>query len=102
MTKSPPVHIGRLVSWEKVLQVLGSPPPTNVLPYFGRCPVCSGNSLHVFHDTVNQTEWHYCEACDQSGDMIQLAQRTWQLDLPATIHKLWNELPELKIYQIQE
>lgn len=34
--------------------------------------------------------------------MIQLAQRVWQLDLPATVHKLWNELPELKIYQIQD
>ena len=34
--------------------------------------------------------------------MIQLAQRAWKLDLPATISKLWNELPELKIYQIQD
>ena len=34
--------------------------------------------------------------------MIQLAQRVWKLDLPATVSKLWNELPELKIYQIQE
>lgn len=34
--------------------------------------------------------------------MIQLAQHAWQLDLPATVNKLWNELPELKIYQIQE
>lgn len=34
--------------------------------------------------------------------MIQLAQRVWKLDLAATVYKLWNELPELKIYQIQE
>jgi hypothetical protein len=102
MTKSPPIHLGRLVTWNKVLQVLGASPPTSVLPYFGLCPVCSGNSLYIFHDTVNSTEWHYCELCKQSGDMIQLAQRAWNLDLPATVNKLWNELPELKIYQIQE
>lgn len=84
------------------MEVLGCPPATTALPYFGNCPACHQDSLHIFHDTVNSTEWHYCSTCKQSGDMIELAQRVWRLDIPTTIHKLRNEFPELKSYHIHD
>ncbi len=44
--------------------------------------------LHVYQDGTTGGEWAHCRACSFTGDMIQLAARSWKLDTSATLRKL--------------
>jgi hypothetical protein len=50
------------------------------------CPFC-GQGLNLYPD-IQGGAWFNCDGCRQSGDMIELAAKVWNLDITTTIRKL--------------
>jgi hypothetical protein len=44
--------------------------------------------LNVYEDFVVGGQWHHCQDCGSTGDMIELASRVWELSISSTIVKL--------------
>lgn len=44
----------------------------------------------IYQDSRIHGAWHHCSSCGTYGDMIELAARTWKVDLPAAIRRLAN------------
>lgn len=63
------------------------------LPAVLPCPFCKNHRLHITKDPYYAGEWAYCTNCEFHGDMIELAARTWKLDLRAAVDKLAVEFP---------
>lgn len=60
--------------------------PSPALPVRVPCPLC-GQELIVYLD-IHGGGWFHCPSCQQAGDMIELAAKTWKLDTLTTLRKL--------------
>ncbi len=76
------------VSWLQLLPALQVKVRSRLLPAIISCPLCRALRMSIFSDAATGGQWHYCDGCGASGDMLQLAQAVWRLSLPATILKL--------------
>ena len=78
-------------TWPEVAQVLGLPATGQALPLQSACPLCRGDRLTVYQDSITQGEWGYCFDCRFSGDLFELAAATWQVEIPEAIRRLAYE-----------
>lgn len=53
------------------------------------CPKCQG-SLVLYHDTAVGGEWHHCEGCGSSGDLVELAALATGVDAESALFELLN------------
>ena len=79
-------------------QALGVQLKTDGLPCLLHCLFCRAPKMYLFSDPYDDGAWTYCAGCRFSGDMIELASRSWKLDIRPTILKLAQlgilELPD--------
>jgi hypothetical protein len=76
------------VPWLRLADLLDLPVSSQLLPAVTRCPLCTRHRLTIWEDRVCKGQWFHCRDCQKSGDLIQLAAKTWDLSLAATIAKL--------------
>lgn len=76
------------VSWLRLLPALKVQLSSRLLPAVVACPLCKSQRLSIFGDAATGGQWHSCGSCGSSGDLIQLAAKTWGLSLPATVSRL--------------
>jgi hypothetical protein len=69
------------VPWYQLLSLMRLPVPNGNLPAVTSCPLCEGERLHIFQDTIFGGAWHCCSDCRAHGDMIHLAAHTWKKSL---------------------
>jgi len=77
-------HIG----WHQVLPLLGIKAASTSIPLMVPCPMCRKPRLTIYNDSKFGGNWHYCPDCHSSGDMIELAAKTWKISLEDTIRRL--------------
>ena len=99
--------MSRCVSYLRLLPQLGSDPPP-ALPGLLSCPRCRQADCHVYQDTILEGEWLHCRRCGLAGDMIEVAARVWNLELPEavarmTAEQLWTvpPLPEVVAWYLE-
>lgn len=76
------------VPWTSTLGMLGIEPDGSELPVRTTCPSCHKPRLAVYEDTIAGGAWHYCFACESSGDMIELTARAMKLTIREALQKL--------------
>jgi hypothetical protein len=81
-------NFNRLTPWSGIAAVLGLPCQSRAFPARTDCPLCGGHRLHVYQDNINHGQWHYCFDCHESGDMIELVAKVWQVSPQAAVRKL--------------
>jgi hypothetical protein len=59
-----------------------------VLPDRTVCPVCRQKQLNVYQDSISSEEWHHCNCCGSSGDLVQLAAAAWNCELEEALARL--------------
>jgi len=79
------------ISWDQVLPLLGVEIPVKVLPTVCCCPLCRQQGLRVYKDSISGGEWHYCSACQFTGDTVELAGKAWGLDPVNVFRKLRDQ-----------
>ena len=52
------------------------------------CTHCGSPRMRIYDDTKYAGNWHYCPSCKSSGDMIELAARTWKCSLQQAVTRL--------------
>lgn len=77
-----------LVDWYTLLNLLEIDNNKRSLPVQTACPLCRKTQLLIFPDELTPGQWYYCRNCRSTGDLVQLASRTWQLSIDQTIAKL--------------
>lgn len=78
-----------MISFPQVLDALGAPIRTSVLPALGDCPLCRRQRcLFIQEDPHFGGEWGWCQQCGAVGDIIEFAAAAWKLDVHQTIEKL--------------
>jgi len=93
---NPARSLNASIGWQRLLRELGLPVNQWSLPVQTACPICEQGVLNVYEDFVVGGQWHRCQDCGSTGDLIELASRVWKLSIPATIVKLgrWDyEMP---------
>ena len=76
------------VPWQGLLGELGVTVRSQGLPGVVRCPICKHGVLQVSEDRVAGGQWHHCYECRSSGDMIELAAKTWGVDVESAVVRL--------------
>jgi hypothetical protein len=85
---NPARSLNASVDWQWLLRELGSPVIQSSLPAKTSCPVCHAGVLNVYEDFIASGQWHQCRDCSSTGDLIELAAKSWKLSIPSTIVKL--------------
>lgn len=89
--------LNALVPWTRVLDLLGIAAPRPILPAIVYCPLCKQEQLNIVEEYLAGGQWFHCRKCKKFGDMIELAARTWDLSIAATIQKLSQQGFDLSI-----
>ena len=71
-----------------VLPCLGIRCPTTCWPRVVQCLLCGSPRMDIYSDFDHDGEWHLCRDCGSSGDLIQLAARTWNTDEYGAVQRL--------------
>jgi hypothetical protein len=85
---APTRSLSSYVEWPQLASVLGLTLSSRALPVQIDCPLCDHGELHLYEDTIKDSVWHHCFACNAQGDLIELAASVWGLDTIATVEKL--------------
>ena len=83
-----PKSLSDWITWTELLKILGEPPRNQALPASASCTICETGVMKIYRDHLVGGEWFTCADCGNSGDMIELACKTWQLSMEATVIKL--------------
>jgi hypothetical protein len=75
------------LDWQSVCRALNIPFYGEALPARVDCPKCQG-SLVLYHDTAVGGEWHHCEGCGSSGDLVELAATAMGVDAESALFEL--------------
>lgn len=89
--------LGVYAGWHQVLPILGIDVKPSPMPMLVRCSHCGSPRMRIYDDTKFGGHWHYCPSCKSSGDMIELAARTWKCNLQQAVTRLIHagvHLPE--------
>ena len=82
-----PLNLGSCVEWTQLLTLLGIQTSVRALPTQLRCPVCKTGRMSIFQHYVAGGQWHYCEDCGSTGDMLQLATAAWRVSYQTAIKR---------------
>lgn len=64
------------ISWLELLEELGCPSNSRILPALAGCPLCKTGALRVYHDL--RASWFRCDQCRFSGTAFDLAKACWK------------------------
>ena len=84
----PTRSLNARVPHRQLLDLLGCTVRTHSLPQLMVCPVCGKGGMLVYHDHIDHGAWYNCRVCNRYGDLLELAARTWKLELPQAIVRL--------------
>lgn len=87
--------IGNGIHWQRLVNELNISSDHDItantsLPCQIYCPSCMSANCKIYHDNITMSEWYFCDSCKCSGDLIQLAAKTLNLDISTTIYALSN------------
>jgi hypothetical protein len=82
---NPTRSLNAHVPHRRLLDLLGCQVRTHSLPQLA---ICRKGGMQIYHDHIDNGVWYCCRVCNRSGDLIELAARTWKLDLPQAITQL--------------
>ena len=83
---NPSRSLACLLDWRDVIETLDLDCPRRVdLPLSMVCPLCKTGALTIMRDFVLNSQWLNCQACQFSGDLIELAARVMERSIPDVI-----------------
>ena len=82
---APARSLNSRISHPKLLDLLGCTVRTQSLPQLTICPMCRQGGMQILIDHVDGGAWYHCQACNRSGDLIELAAEVWKLEVPQAI-----------------
>jgi len=80
--------INSFIDWRQVLPLLDVEAKEGSMPMIVRCPLCRAHQLTIYDDNRFGGNWHYCNNCKSSGDLIVLASKVWGVSILQTILRL--------------
>jgi hypothetical protein len=88
---APPKQVCIQANWHEVSRVLGLPSTNQALPVHTACPLCHGERLSIYQDSISGGCWHYCFSCGSTGDLIELAAAVWKVSVSEALVRLAYE-----------
>lgn len=77
------------LNWNDCAGALNIPVYAETLPTTLDCPLCkAAKSLTIFQNTTHNTGWHYCKACNKSGDLFEFCASVLGMSIEATFVEL--------------
>lgn len=88
MKSKIPASPNKYVTWWQVLPLLNVPLTAGAPPFDADCPLCGSQHLSIYQDNIFGGNWHHCFGCGSTGDLLELAAKTWALSMRATLVRL--------------
>jgi hypothetical protein len=79
------------IPWLRLLHSLDVEVNSSALPADVVCPICGADAMQVIADRQSDCEWFSCSACNQAGDAIELAAKTWKISIVSAVRELARE-----------